>query len=347
MNRSALLIAFLCLLFSSPLVVSQTGEETTDGTTGDMTTGSITSGSTTGASTTGASTTGYTVPVYKQPVTPNQNVTVALNVSGASLKVKLNTNETGLDLVYAEAADDVDSDYQDPTSTKPQGSNYRGVSFVLSLYNGTEKIIKSVFSIPIELTIAIPNGNADDQLFLFDLERALWVNAASTCSNPFSDFSNNELKVKVCHLTQFAVFSVPAEPEPVDSKRSDVESDSSAGAVAGAVIGAVLGACLLTAIAAVVYRRYHAQRRSHHLETGIELTAPTKKIDQSSSEEETSAEEEEEEEEEEDEEEESSEDSGELKKNAAPSTDNKKKEESSEESSSSEEEESSSSDEKK
>jgi hypothetical protein len=79
---------------------------------------------------------------------------------------------------------------------------------LLALLPCAQISIGFVFSEPFELRIQplVPHNLTIGKLKYWDLLLYKWLDAADSCSAPYSVVEEPELVVHVCHLTQFAIF---------------------------------------------------------------------------------------------------------------------------------------------
>ena len=102
---------------------------------------------------------------------------------------------------------------------------------------------------------------------------------AATCPTRSSVVNGDYLEVKICHLTQFAVYDVTMETTTTGNSENESENNNSSddgissGAVAGIVIGVILAVLLLAIIIKIVYNRA-SKSRYYTRENHIELQPP-------------------------------------------------------------------------
>jgi hypothetical protein len=104
-----------------------------------------------------------------------------------------------------------------PWPTQPSSMVFGNLSFQLIAEDGSGNRLR-VFDLPLEVTISYTEenlGGADEQTLLlmyWDEEEGIWKDAATTC-DPSSGYTRNTdenwFSLKVCHLTEFGVFSPP------------------------------------------------------------------------------------------------------------------------------------------
>ncbi len=110
--------------------------------------------------------------------------------------------------------------------TPPMGFNFVGHSFTLNVFRGKELLSDFRFNEPITMTLGYTPelGNEIDEsslmIYYWDTHQAppQWVDAATSCT-PTSTYyrqpDKSQVSVKVCHLTDFALFGQPKTVKPI------------------------------------------------------------------------------------------------------------------------------------
>lgn len=186
---------------------------------------------------------------------PVSNGTLNYNVSSSNggendLKIKFPFSIPGAVATLAEATSD-SPNFEDPTVGTVPGS-FIGVTFFLTMYDSAGNEIHDMFPKPIEISIFNSEFDANSDLFLFNTTNSKWVSASSTCPNDLQKrtFSEGTLTVSVCHLTQFATFSVA--PSPSVTTGSEVVAPSKSKNNTTLIIAIVVPVGAVIIIAAII-----------------------------------------------------------------------------------------------
>jgi hypothetical protein len=79
-------------------------------------------------------------------------------------------------------------------------------------------IVSLVFSKPVTLTIYYESADFDEarlHAYYWDVVEKQWLDATTTCEPEFGEFRGQSyLEIGICHLTEFALFESPKQPEP-------------------------------------------------------------------------------------------------------------------------------------
>jgi len=233
---------------------------------------------------------------------------------------------------YSEAVSGIPG-YSNPNHG-PNNAPYKGISFFITLYDNSGSVIHGV-NTQIFITISYPNVQEGDQLYFYDTDNNSWIDAANTCSSPFSSANtiNDTLTVEICHLTQFAVYGAV----PVSSPASVSGSTNTGFLITVIVVPIVVVGIVIGLIAGILLR--NTSKGEHSLELGnipknstqnITTSLTNKKTEESSEEEEDTSDEEDTSEEESESNEEKKESSSSSSSSSSSNSGNQQKDQSSE-----------------
>ena len=164
--------------------------------------------------------------------------------------------KAGSQAVFAIASSSIPN-YKDPSTGTTPGT-YRGVSFFVSLFGADGYNAQP----PSAMYFSIAGVNEDtDAIYLYNSVSRVWASATATCgASASSVVENGTLTASVCHLTQFALFNIPATTTGSSEVPIEKSSDKTAILVVSIVLPIVV-AILIVILIVLLWR----QRRNRNL----------------------------------------------------------------------------------
>jgi hypothetical protein len=165
----------------------------------------------------------------------------------------------GAQAIFALATDQIPS-YRDPQTGSIPGV-YRAPTFFVTVYGDDGYSLQPPAGQPLVFTLR-GGFTTNDKLYLFNTLTQSWISATETCGqNASSVVVNGTLTVNVCHLTQFATFTVEEGGAVPDVKPS---GSASADKTAILVVAIVLpiGVAILVAVLVLALWRNRRNKKA-------------------------------------------------------------------------------------
>jgi hypothetical protein len=165
-------------------------------------------------------------------------------------------------------------EYEDPNSGSLPGA-YRGISFFVTIV-GTDLLTPIQPTSPIIFTIGQGEMLPADRVYLYDTVAKVW--RAAACDGTEPTLVDGVLTTQICHLTQFAVFSVDlGGAAPIVNPPQSGSSNTTA-LLAVSIILPIAIALLVVLIIVTLYRRREEKRkrnfRADEENRSVTLTQP-------------------------------------------------------------------------